>query len=215
MMYTIVQGDCLSSIAYEHGFADWQTIYNHDKNKAFRRQCPDPNIIYPGLELYIPELTPKEETRAAGQQHVFRKKTAPVLLRVVLLDENHQPMAGAPYKLAVGESVVEGSTGPDGFLEQPVPQAAATARLSVKLNRPDGVTGYSWDLRLGMLDPQTTITGIQARLNNLGYNTGPVDGIKGPRTTEAIKEFQAKYGLTVDGIAGPITQGKLVEVYGC
>ena len=215
MMYTVAQGDCLSSIAYEHGFADWQTIYNHEKNKAFRRQCPDPNIIYPGLDLFIPELTPKVESRGTGQLHVFRKKVTPVLLRIVLLDEDHRPMAGAAYQLKVAESSVEGRTGPNGLLEQTIPQAAATARLSVKVDRPDGVTGYTWDLRLGTLDPQTTMTGIQARLNNLGYNTGPVDGIQGPRTTEAIKEFQVKYGLDVDGIAGPVTQGKLVEVYGC
>ena len=109
MMYTVAQGDCLSSIAYEHGFADWQTIYNHDKNKAFRRQCPDPNIIYPGLDLFIPELTPKVESRGTGQLHVFRKKVTPVLLRIVLLDEEHRPMAGAAYQLKVAESSVEGA----------------------------------------------------------------------------------------------------------
>jgi peptidoglycan hydrolase-like protein with peptidoglycan-binding domain len=59
------------------------------------------------------------------------------------------------------------------------------------------------------------MTGVQARLNNLGYNTGPVDGIQGPRTTEAIREFQEKYGLKVDGVVGPITRGKLVEVHRC
>ena len=155
------------------------------------------------------------ESRGPGQLHVFRKKVTPVLLRIVLLDEEHRPMAGAAYQLKVAESSVEGRTGPNGLLEQTIPQAAATARLSVKVDRPDGITGYTWDLRLGTLDPQTTMTGIQARLNNLGYNTGPVIGIQGPRTTEAIKEFQEKYGLDVDGIAGPVTQGKLVEVYGC
>jgi peptidoglycan hydrolase-like protein with peptidoglycan-binding domain len=42
-----------------------------------------------------------------------------------------------------------------------------------------------------------------------------VDGVQGPRTTDAIKQFQEKYGLTVDGVVGPITRSKLLEVYGC
>ena len=215
MMYTVSEGDCLSSIAYEHGFADWKVIYNDDRNQAFRRCCPDPNIIQPGLQLYIPELTRKEETRATGQQHVFEKKIAPVFLRVVLLDQDHQPLANAAYKLDADGLSVEGQTGGDGLLEQRIPQSTGKARLSVSLTAAGGPTGYTWDLRLGALDPKSTMTGIQARLNNLGYNTGPVDGIQGPRTTEAIRDFQEKYGLDVDGVAGPITQGKLVEVHGC
>jgi peptidoglycan hydrolase-like protein with peptidoglycan-binding domain len=31
----------------------------------------------------------------------------------------------------------------------------------------------------------------------------------------AVKEFQKKHNLTVDGIPGPITQAKLEEIHGC
>ncbi|MEB3308601.1 MAG: glucose-6-phosphate dehydrogenase assembly protein OpcA [Snowella sp.] len=40
---------------------------------------------------------------------------------------------------------------------------------------------------------------IQALLAALGFYTGPVDGIAGPRTTAAIKSAQKAYGLTVTG----------------
>jgi len=46
---------------------------------------------------------------------------------------------------------------------------------------------------------------IQARLKNWGYYDGPVDGIYGQKTYEAVKKFQKKNGLKVDGIAGPET----------
>jgi peptidoglycan hydrolase-like protein with peptidoglycan-binding domain len=36
-----------------------------------------------------------------------------------------------------------------------------------------------------------------------------VDGIDGPNTRAAVKEFQRRSGLTVDGIAGPATRKKL------
>jgi hypothetical protein len=73
----------------------------------------------------------------------------------------------------------------------------------------------TWRLRLGWLDPVHCVSGIQARLNNLGHKAGTVDGIRGPITTAALKEFQRKHDLAVDGIPGPITQAKLEEVHGC
>ncbi len=46
---------------------------------------------------------------------------------------------------------------------------------------------------------------IQTKLKQWGYYTGSVDGIFGTRTRNAVKYFQRKNGLTVDGIAGPAT----------
>ena len=46
---------------------------------------------------------------------------------------------------------------------------------------------------------------IQTRLKKWGYYTGEIDGIYGSRTESAVKAFQRKNGLTVDGVAGPQT----------
>ena len=46
---------------------------------------------------------------------------------------------------------------------------------------------------------------IQTKLKRWGYYNGNVDGIYGSQTLEAVKYFQRKNGLTVDGIAGPAT----------
>ena len=46
---------------------------------------------------------------------------------------------------------------------------------------------------------------IQDKLKRWGYYKGNVDGIFGSKTLEAVKYFQRKNGLTVDGIAGPAT----------
>ncbi len=50
---------------------------------------------------------------------------------------------------------------------------------------------------------------IQFRLRQWGYFKGDIDGIYGWRTTAAVRNFQAKNGLRVDGIAGPETLGGL------
>lgn len=46
---------------------------------------------------------------------------------------------------------------------------------------------------------------IQTKLKRWGYYNGNVDGIYGSQTMEAVKYFQRKNGLTVDGIAGTKT----------
>jgi hypothetical protein len=59
------------------------------------------------------------------------------------------------------------------------------------------------------------LTGVQFRLNALGFGAGRVDGIKGRKTTRAVTLFQKAYPpLKVDGIPGPKTQEKLVEICG-
>ena len=55
----------------------------------------------------------------------------------------------------------------------------------------------------------STVRTIQQKLKNWGYYKGSVDGIFGSKTKEAVKYFQRKNGLTVDGIVGNKTLAAL------
>ena len=46
---------------------------------------------------------------------------------------------------------------------------------------------------------------IQTKLKNWGYYNGSVDGVYGWQTESAVRSFQKKNGLSVDGIAGTKT----------
>ena len=46
---------------------------------------------------------------------------------------------------------------------------------------------------------------VQYRLKVLGVFTDTMDGIYGPKTAEAVRKFQTRYGLSADGIVGPST----------
>ena len=50
---------------------------------------------------------------------------------------------------------------------------------------------------------------IQNLLDYLGYDPGPIDGANGPNTEDAVRAFQADFGITADGIAGEATQKAL------
>ncbi len=49
------------------------------------------------------------------------------------------------------------------------------------------------------------ITTLQRRLGGLGFDAGRVDGIFGPNTEGALREFQRNAGLSIDGVCGPET----------
>lgn len=59
-------------------------------------------------------------------------------------------------------------------------------------------------------DTNGYVTYLQEVLQHQGYyNDGQVDGIFGPVTDAAVRQFQQDNGLTVDGWVGPITWGVL------
>ena len=55
---------------------------------------------------------------------------------------------------------------------------------------------------------------IQKGLTELGYYSGPIDGIYGPATTDGVRALQSDLGVTVDGRYGPETHAALVKALG-
>ena len=55
---------------------------------------------------------------------------------------------------------------------------------------------------------------IQQLLRLAGFDPGPVDGIPGRRTTQAVQLFQAAHRLRVDGVVGPATWAALESAAG-
>jgi N-acetylmuramoyl-L-alanine amidase len=72
------------------------------------------------------------------------------------------------------------------------------------VTRPQRIeTAYALTLKEGSRGE--TVKKMQQKLKNWGYYSGSVDGIYGKKTLEAVKYFQRKNKLVVDGIAGPKT----------
>src|SRR5689334_3930069 len=56
------------------------------------------------------------------------------------------------------------------------------------------------------------VTELQRQLNSLGFDAGREDGILGPDTEIALRQFQRNAGTTADGVFGPATLGAMQRV---
>jgi peptidoglycan hydrolase-like protein with peptidoglycan-binding domain len=56
-----------------------------------------------------------------------------------------------------------------------------------------------------------TMAGVQIALTKLGHDPGAADGKDGPRTQQAVREFQASVTIKIDGIVGPETRKALMQ----
>jgi N-acetylmuramoyl-L-alanine amidase len=212
--YTVVSGDCLSSLAKKAGLSSWKTIYDAPENAEFRKRRPNPDLLYPGDVLFIPEISKRTEGSESGKRHRFKSNTKPAWLRLRIQDEDGKEIQNRKYSLTVGKTKYDGQTDPKGIIEKKVAADAQEGLLTIYAE--DSTTPWArWNLKLGDLDPIEEIRGIQQRLNHLGYFCGPSDGIVGPRTKAAIQLYQKENNQEQTGEIDDALSGALKDDYGC
>jgi hypothetical protein len=218
--YTVEPGDCMSSIAYEHGFF-WQTLWNLSENAALKTRRKNPNVLMTGDVVHIPDLTVRNESGATETTHKFMLKGVPEMLRMKLLDANHKPRANLDYIIVIDGDSRRGKTDSQGELKESIPPNAKTGKLTFAA--PGNKTGKPTPgkpknqvmiLQLGNLNPISEVSGLKARLANLGLYKGPIDDNLDDATKQAISVFQRKKGLPVTGVADDATKAQLQQTHG-
>ena len=212
--YRVQQGDCLSSIAKAFKFADYDTIYQRPENADFRQKRPNPNIIFPGDLLFIPDRETQEFAKPTEKRHPFTLKRPVVKLRLCLKDDLQQPYQQTKYHLRVGSDTWDDSTDGDGLLEQTIPADATDGEITIY---PSGNTtdpGYTFTLQLGAMDPVTELSGVDARLINLGFAPNSEENtLSDDDRKEALKSFQNHFQLNATGELSDETRNKLQELH--
>lgn len=213
--HNVVQGEHVPGLAAKYGFSDYLVIWNHPNNADLKTTRLNPNVLFPGDSLFIPDRTPTEYPRPTEKKHQFVLNRPPLKLCLTLEDQFEKPIANTPCILTVDSASHTVTTDADGKIELVIPPTATTSSLIIQDNTETPHGNITIPLKLGNLDPVEEVSGQKGRLNGLGYFWGKIDGNKGPDFESAVEEFQCDNSLTVDGICGPNTQAKLKLVYGC
>jgi peptidoglycan hydrolase-like protein with peptidoglycan-binding domain len=91
----------------------------------------------------------------------------------------------------------------------PAPTVVVTVAPPVQPSAPVQGTGPAWPGTSLSTSLSSAYRGdvalVQRRLNTLGYGPLAVDGDYGSITAGVVREYQADYGLIVDGVVGPQT----------
>src|SRR4051812_46554858 len=108
--HTVAQGECLSSLAAQNNLAGWRSIYDRSENASFRAKRPNPNVIYPGDQVYIPDPDPGSINKPTDKKHTFTLIQDKTMLRIVAADQDGNGYGQCDYSLTIGEHVYKGKT---------------------------------------------------------------------------------------------------------
>lgn len=203
--HTIGQGESIPSLAAESGFFS-DTIWNHPENAKLKDLRKDMNVLLAGDEVFIPEKELKEESGATEQKHRFKRKGEPHKLKLILMAMG-KPRVNEEYVLDIDGRLIKGKTDASGKIEQTIPGKARSGTLILR----GGKEKHA--LNIGNLDPLDEVSGVQQRLNNLGFSCGTEDGKLNEALSQALAKFQAKHDLPVTGQTDDAVKAKLKEFY--
>jgi N-acetylmuramoyl-L-alanine amidase len=202
--YIVGAGESIPSIAKDNGFF-WQMLWNHPDNADLKAKRKDPNVLMEGDEVTIPDPQLRQESGATEARHKFVRKGEPHMFKLRLMRMN-KPRANEAYVLKLDGKLIRGQTDATGLLQQSIPGNAKGGRLLLKNGK------EQYPICIGGMDPVDEISGLQHRLNNLGFPC-EMDGNLGPRTKRALLQFQAQNNLPATGKPDDATKGKLSSMH--
>ncbi|MDX1811111.1 MAG: LysM peptidoglycan-binding domain-containing protein, partial [Gammaproteobacteria bacterium] len=146
--YSVKQGDCIASIAEQYGMLP-DTIWQHADNSDLRKLRKNPNILYPGDTVVIPDKTLAQIDAATDSKHSFvcKKGRAKNKIQILL---NGEPLANKDYEVQFdGEWGDSGTTDGEGFIEQNILPRYKKAKVTIT----EGNNTQIFNFSLGSLDP--------------------------------------------------------------
>ena len=175
-------------------------------DETYEASCAAPAVLSPDAwsELWVPGIPPADH-----DPHEYEiVEVADLSLFVEAPDGT--PLAEARYELTFADDETRtGTTDEEGLLEEDLPEGLERAHLRVWQGK---VLALEVDLQLGEPEPLEEIAGGQARLANLGYFPGALDGELGPKLENALQSFQKANQLQVSGEYDEATRTKLGEL---
>jgi N-acetylmuramoyl-L-alanine amidase len=204
--YVVKAGEHLADIAERFGYEQDETVWNNERNSDLRKLRPNPYVLADGDELYLPERTPKAESKSTGAEHLFTLQTTRLKLKLIFEIFNGKAIDSEPSTVTPAPLDAPKMTGGNGDVELTIARSSHFFQIALG--------GYESELHVGRLDPISEDTGVNARLVNLGYLHGAPEDADGDELALAVEEFQADAQLLVTGTIDEATRNQLVVMHG-
>ena len=107
-------------------------------------------------------------------------------IAIRLVDDRGEPRGGESFSFDIAGARATGTSDPNGFVQLRAPSSATSGTLEIG--------GQPVQIEIQPLPPISSVAGVQTRLRNLGFYTGPLDGADGSVTREAVRAFQQEMG---------------------
>ncbi|MFN0060247.1 MAG: hypothetical protein ACKVX7_17450 [Planctomycetota bacterium] len=200
-IHVVKESEHLSSIAAQFGFADFLLIWNHPDNAGLRALRDDPHVLAPGDKVFIPDRVDGVQAAETTQINSFEVDASSLFLRVKVHDLGNVPIADADCVLRIEfeSEPKQSKTDKSGFVLEEIRKTTANVELLIDHKLPALKKGdaerteqLKYDLRVGGLNPESQLSGQQARLNNMSYFAGfTTDDLE--QMQWAIEEFQCDH----------------------
>ena len=204
------QGDHLRRLAHARGVSP-ESIWEHDDNADLRAARESMEALLPGDILWLPSEPAGGVAIMPQQSNSYRAHVPWVDVELTLRDAAGEPLANASVSL---EGARERSAQTDGGGVLAIQAAAHRRQIQVTLDD----DGRSFGLRIGHLDPIEAPSGVDGRLENLGYFVSlGIDGDEHERDLRrraALRDFQSAQGLEPSGEIDDATRDALREAHG-
>lgn len=210
--HTVEQGDDLPSIAREHGFSDYRTLWDAPENAELKQARPNPGVLFPGDRVFVPDRDHHGTSIAVGQHHRFVLRGKQPRLRLVLRGPDGKPLASTAVTLTVDGQARPLTSDGSGLIEAAIRPGAGRATLAL--------ADQTLELRIGHLDPADKPSGVIARLRNLGYLPAALEGaaeddVPPDELALAVELFQRDRQLPIDGSDPGRIAAPLEDAHGC
>ncbi len=210
--HTVKKGDTMISIAAEKNFASWEAIWGHPSNARLREQRKDPQVLAEGDVVNIPDPKERAYPIETNKVHTFTVKTLKAWFRIVARDDKGAPLANCRFQLDVGGKLRGGYTDASGVIELQIDPKAKEGKLTVHVSD-DPKDSYTWNVKLGHLDPIDKVSGVKARLTNLGFVCGEINDQEDDKYKDAVRNFQIVYRLPLTGEVDDAMRSMLLALH--
>lgn len=163
--HIVVEGENLSTIAQAEGFRDFRKLYDAQENAALRAKRPNPNLIFPGDEVVIPDRKPVKIPVTPGTRVVVQKQPPaplPDAMEVACVDPKLGPIPKLRMQLVSNGVFFERTSDANGLVSLQEPSLKAGAVVDVVSIIDDSETqviDYSEFGRQGLqMNSSTTLT---------------------------------------------------------